>query len=295
MSFSNETKAELLDLPVRKSCCRRAYAAGLLFDADTDGGERALALYSELSAAKAAQKAIAAVFGAEAVPCDPVGEGRGYVLAVVSSEAVKLISDMSDYGVDAIVGFSCEECAGCFLRGVFIAAGSITSPERQYHLEMTVRNRGRADSLIELLTEYASLPTVSERKSGVGLIYKSSEKIEDLLSSIGAVKAYFAFLNGKIAREIRNDANRYTNCMAGNIARVVSASRKQVQSIERLDREGMLDKLPPELRETAQLRLLYPDIPLSELGDKHCPPISRSGVHHRINKLMSMAEEIPAE
>lgn len=295
MSFANEAKSELLELPVRKSCCRRAYAAGLLFDADTDGGGRALASYSELAVAKAAQKAIAAVFGAEAVPCEPVGEGRGYALAILSPEAVKLISDMTDYGVDAIVGFSCEECAGCFLRGVFIASGSITSPERQYHLEVTVRNRGRADSLAELLAEYASSPTVSARKSGVGLIYKSSEKIEDLLSSIGAVKSYFAFLNGKITREIRNDANRYTNCMAGNIARIVSASRQQVRAIERLDRAGMTDKLPQELRETAQLRLLYPDISLSELGEKHCPPISRSGVHHRINKLMSMAEEIPAE
>lgn len=292
MSFSTDTKAELSALPIKKKCCKRAYAAGLLFDADTDGESRALGFYQNLYTAQVAQKAIASVFGSNAVTFSPVVEGKGFVLAVSSSEVAELISDMARYGVDAIVGFSCEECAGSFLRGLFIASGSLTSPERQYHLEFTLKNSDRAETLSVFLCDYASPPTVRRRDGSAGLIYKSSAKIEDFLSSVGAVQAYFALLNGKITREIRNDVNRSTNCMTKNIAKAVAASRAQIAALEALERSGECDKLSPELRETAQLRLLYPEIPLAELGARHCPPISKSGVNHRMARLMAIAEGI---
>lgn len=292
MSFSTDTKEELAALQVKKKCCQRAYAAGLLFDADTDGKGRALALYQSLHTAQAAQKATAAVFGSKAVEFPPVSEGKSYVLAVSSPDTAELVSDMGRYGVDAMVGFSCAECAGCFLRGLFIATGSLTSPERQYHLEFTLRNGERAEALSSFLSEYASPPAVRDRDGSVGLIYKSSAKIEDFLSSVGASQAYFSLLNGKIEREIRNDVNRSTNCMTKNIAKAVAASRAQTEALEALEKAGEYEKLPPELRETAQLRLLYPEMPLSELGTRHCPPISKSGVNHRMAKLMAIAEGI---
>lgn len=292
MSFSTDTKAELASLQIKKKCCRRAYAAGLLFDADTDGKSRVLATCQSLESAQTAQKAIASVFGANAVKFPPVGEGKGFTFAVSSPDAAELVSNMARYGIDAMVGFSCEECAGSFMRGLFIASGSLTSPDRQYHLEFTLQNTERAEMLSAFLSEYASPPTLRHRAGRIGLIYKSSAKIEDFLSSVGASQAYFSLLNGKIEREIRNDINRSTNCMTKNIAKAVAASRAQTEALEVLESSGECDKLPPELRETAQLRLLYPEMPLSELGARHCPPISKSGVNHRMAKLMAIAEGI---
>ncbi len=286
MSFSSETKSELMLIPTGKSCCKHALATGLLFDAATDGDSRTVLTLHSKEIADFAQKSLTAVFGKESVPNAAVSNGaRGYDLAVISDDAT--------YFVGILPLIRCSECAQHFLRGLFIASGSVTDPERQYHLEIKLTNEERLADISDYLSDmFDKRPINITRKSGQGLVYKNSTLIEDMLTACGANHSLFSLINKKIESELRNNANRATNCETRNIANAVAASEKQIAAIDALDAAGELDKLPAELRETAQLRRLYPDMPLSELGARHAPPISKSGINHRIKKLLDAAEKL---
>ena len=139
------------------------------------------------------------------------------------------------------------------------------------------------------LSELFAEPTIVNRKNGVGLVYKSSGAIEDVLSVIGANHAYFTLVNGKIEREIRNNENRATNCETRNIAASVDAAGRQIAAIEKLKAEDKYDTLPQALKETAEMRLLYPSLPLSELANKFAPPLTKSGLNNRLKKILELA------
>ncbi len=285
MSFSHEMRAELMTLTAQKKCCRRALALGLLYDAETDG-TRGLAAYSSFEAAQYAQKAIDSAFGSESAPMPPVSVGNGgFDLAISSPKVVGLVGSPTLQG-------ACSECLIAFLRGVMIASASLTDPARQYHFEILLKHPERTAELSDLLSELFGRPLTVQRRSGTGLVYKNSSVIEDLLSTSGAMQSYYEFVNKKIERDLRNNANRATNCETRNIARAVAASKRQIDAIDALEAAGELDALPAELRETADLRRLYPDMPLSELGERHCPPISKSGINHRIAKLIEAADKL---
>lgn len=284
MSFSSETKIELMGLTPQKKCCRRSLVAGLLYDADTDCNGRVLASFSTLEIALYAQRAIASAFGPAAVKQPPVAAGKGdFDLAVSSPEIVQSVGK---------IPAACAECSVSFLRGVLISTSSLTDPEKQYHFEIVLRHTERIVELSDFLAEQFGRPLTVDRKRGMGLVYKNSAIIEDMLSATGAMQTYFEFLNKKIERDLRNNANRATNCETRNIARAVSASKKQIDAIAALEAAGELDALPCELRETAELRRLHPDMPLSELGARHCPPISKSGINHRIAKILEAAQKL---
>ena len=286
MSFSSDTKSELITLPTQKSCCKHALATGLLYDADTDGDSRTVLTLHSKELGDFAKKSLSAVFGKDALPHDPVYNGaRGYDLAINSEDV--------PYFVGILPLIRCSECSQHFLRGLFIASGSVTDPEKQYHLEFKLSNEDRLSDLSDYLADtFDKRPLTAERKTSSGLIYKSSSLIEDVLTACGANHSLFSLINEKIEADIRNDANRATNCSTRNITAAIMASEKQIAAIDALEAAGELDKLPIELRETAQLRRLYPDMPLSELGARHAPPISKSGINHRIKKLLDAAEKL---
>lgn len=285
MSFSSETKNELCAVQTKHRCCRQAFLAGLLFDADTDFNDRTVASFpTEETAANAIKTAIL-LYGNASVPnTAPMAFGASFDIAISSSDAAKNCGKLPT--------FKCAECSVHFLRGLVISLASITAPTSQYHLEFSLTHEERFDELFEYLSENFGTPITISRKHGIGLVYKNSSVIEDILSTAGAMQAYFEFVNGKIERELRNNANRATNCETGNISRAIKASAVQIEAIQALIDEGELDKLPMELKETAQLRILHPDIPLSELAARHCPPISKSGLNHRIEKLLDAAKKL---
>lgn len=187
--------------------------------------------------------------------------------------------------------FICDDCVKYFIRGVFITYGTITNPYKSYHLEIIVNNREAADSLFDLLSEIGMEPKKIKRKNHYILYYKESEIIVDFLNLIGANKSAFHIMNTKIFKEIRNNANRLANCDTANIDKTVSAAKTHMDAIKILISEGIIHDLPDELKETAYLRLNNPDISLSELAQLHNPPISKSGVNHRLKKLTDIAKE----
>lgn len=185
----------------------------------------------------------------------------------------------------------CEGCRAAFLRGLFFACGTVNDPGRSSHLEFLLSHPVTEGAVTKELEALGYPPKRIERASGVGLYYKDAGSVGDLITLMGSHNIIFEFYNARIARDIRNNENRATNCVARNIQKSVAAAARQMEAIGRLMGSGKLDALPEPLRETALLRYRNPDATLDELREMHHPSISKSGLSHRLQKLIDAAEE----
>ena len=294
MTFSEECKQELLEEDVpRHPCCRHAMVAGLLFCADTADG-----VFRHTYAGDAIGQRVEAFLQKE-LRTEVSGEhfyrvGRPYIrLTLYSRRLLSLLqrANISDLPLSRLLGFECEHCLRYFLRGIFVAVGSVTDLQKSYHMEFSCGDSTTAHRVRELLSQIAAPPATVHRKDGTHLYYKSSAAMEDVFSYLHARRALFALINIKIERDIRNQENRATNCVAQNIQKAVHAATQQTEAIEALRATPAWDMLPKSLRDTAQLRLEFPDATLAELASRHNPPITKSGLNHRLQKLAALAAE----
>lgn len=181
---------------------------------------------------------------------------------------------------------------GVFLRGIFLSCGVVSVQKAGYHLELSVRNEEKCEQLYNLILEQGMKINRSSRR-GVPFLYtKDSENISDFLTFIGAMQCSMEIMNIKIYKEVRSNVNRVVNCEAANIEKTVAAATKQIEDIKYIMECGEYDLLNPELKELAALRIDNPDISLNELGKLIDPPISRSGVNHRLERLHKIALEL---
>ena len=185
-----------------------------------------------------------------------------------------------------------ECCRRAFLRGAFLASGSISDPEKSYHLEFVCATEKKAKQLVEILKRFGLDGKQILRKHNYVVYLKDGEQIVDALNIMGAHIALMEMENVRIVKGIRNTVNRKLNCEMANITKTVTAASKQVADIQFLAGKIGLNALPENLREIAQLRLEYPDATLVELGEMLYPPVGKSGVNHRLRKLGSLAKEL---
>ncbi len=188
--------------------------------------------------------------------------------------------------------FADECCFSAFLRGAFLACGTITSPEKNYHLEFVVPFLKLSGDLFCLMDELGLKPKKVLRKGSHVIYFKDSERIEDVLTTMGATNSSLELMGIKINKDIRNRVNRRVNFETANIGRAVIAGLAQVEAIETIQRFFGLDSLPEALRKTAEIRLENPEATLSELEELHDMEVSRSGINHRLGRLISIAEEL---
>lgn len=181
---------------------------------------------------------------------------------------------------------------GIFLRGVFLACGNVSVQKAGYHLELSVHHNEKCEQLYKLIHEQGMKINLSSRR-GVPFLYtKDSENIADFLTFIGAMQNSMEIMNIKIYKGFRSNINRRVNCEAANIGKTVAASASQIEDIKFIMECGEYEKLNPELKEIASLRVENPEVSLSELGKMLEPPISRSGVNHRIERIKKIAAEL---
>lgn len=185
--------------------------------------------------------------------------------------------------------FKCDECKNAFLRGVFIRCASVNAPDKSNHLEFKLSNEPDADELTILLRECGFEAKVSKRRNTYIVYFKDGETIFQLLSVMGAQKYAFDFLNTIIEKQIRNDVNRVQNCELANMQKTASAALKVMEAINTLEKDGSFDSLQEKLHYTASLRRDNPDLSLSELAQIHEPPITKSCVNHRLEKIVKIA------
>ena len=185
-----------------------------------------------------------------------------------------------------------EECKKAFIRGAFLGGGSISDPEKNYHLEFVVSNEDFAENLMELINSLGFNSKIVGRKNSYVVYLKESEQISDLLSHIGGFQALLSLQNTKILKQMRNNVNRIVNCETANLSKTVNAAVRQVENIKLIEKKMGISKLPKSLQQIALLRVENEDLTLKELGELLNPPISKSGVNHRLKKIEDIANEL---
>lgn len=312
MSFSGKVKQELLkQLPAARHCQIAELAA--LFDLNgrirrrDDGGEYLEIRTENLTVARKSYMLLVSVFH------NPVdvrvrnhnihGEVREYYIDVTGQQAIisilKALKLMNEQGVvtgdclgqqHRLIQNAC--CKRAFLRGAFLAVGSLSDPEKAYHLEFAVLSEGFASFIKEILAFFELEAKIVKRKRYFVVYIKEGSQIVDFLNVVEAHVALMDFENIRIVKEVRNSVNRQVNCETANIGKTVAAAAKQIEDIRYIECNMGLRKLAKGLRETAELRLEYPDASLQELGEMLQPPIGKSGVNHRLRKLGNIADEL---
>lgn len=179
-----------------------------------------------------------------------------------------------------------------FLRGVFLACGSVSDPDRAYRLDLSVREETLARELTELLREHGVEANMAKRGNAFTVYLSKSEMIENFLALVGASDQCIGVIEASMIKELKNNINRKNNCDSGNISKTVEASLRQRNAIARLAAANRLESLPRELYSVALLRQKYPEVSLRELCRLSDEPISGSGMNHRLQKLIDLAEEL---
>lgn len=200
----------------------------------------------------------------------------------------------SDVGSERASGLLVQKtcCKRAFIRGAFMASGSISNPNKSYHFEIVCHTMAQAVQLRELMESFEADAKIIKRKNHFVVYLKDGSQIVDMLNVMGAYVSLMDLENVRIIKEMRNSVNRKVNCETANISKTVNAAVKQIEDITRIRDTIGFEQLPEHLREMAELRLEYPDAPLKELGGYLEPPVGKSGVNHRLRKLSAIAEEL---
>ena len=300
MTFTETIVKELSTLPQGKNCCRKALLFGLFYDGTADAQTRRVtARFRTEAAAELAYGLLESRFSVQGELIEERHAGRRYLCLSATCPALfdmlRTVDSADERMLFELLGFRCGGCRAAFLRGVFIANASVNDPHKGYHMELSLSATHRADRLAALLETAIELPKRIRRGNKEGLYYKTNGAISDLIYYVGGTKSSFDVANTWVERDIRNNENRATNCVARNISRSVSASQKQIAAIEQLAACGRLTNLPEELQQTAALRIENDAASLSELARLHEPPITKSGLNQRLTKLLRAAEELESE
>ena len=287
-SFTERVREELSGNLHSPQCCRRSMLFGILINADCspDGG-----IYAKLSGRESTElmlKLLRETYGREASA--EYSNSYGRVSAEVGFSSEKLADKLRELSTgNAIPFFKCRDCSASFCAGVLLSSANFSNPDKESRIEIRINDPARADTLANFFSELGHAPSRSERDGLSSLIFKRSEDVEDILTIAGAVSSVMELMQGKLMRELRGQVNRNSNCEIRNIGRAAVAAKVQVEAIKEIRASGRFAALPDELKETATLREDFPEIPLSELAAKHNPPITKSGLNHRLKKLLALA------
>ncbi len=299
MSFSANVKREILDELPDKPCCRAAQAYGMLEFGHAFSG-REISIQTELEEVADLYAALTAEVGgvpqptADEIRRRTVLHTRRYDDAAIRA---RVLERFGHTATDVSVRLNranvdCDQCARALLRGAFLACGAVTDPNHDYHLEFGVPYYNLSRDLMALLGE-VGFPAKSVTRNGSYVVYiKESERIEDILTYLGAPHGALEMMSVKVIKSIRNETNRRNNCDSANIDKTVAAAGAHIDAVRRIESACGISALPENLQQIARLRLENPDMSLRELGAAMEPPLSRSGVNHRLQRILEFADTL---
>ena len=305
-SFSAETKDELARIEIDSQCCNPAELAALVrMDGTIEISDQTHALSVTTENAAVARKVYRLAKSILELPID-IMVRRRLRLKKNNSYTVKIyprsLKELEKLGLldqdgEVLAGIApglvqnkCDKIA--YLRGAFLAGGSINNPEGTYHLEIITNDSQHAEDLTNLMNYFQLGAKISLRKNWHVVYVKESENIVDFLGFIGAHRALLEFENVRVLKDVRNKVNRLVNCETANLTKTVMAAIRQKENIQLIANTIGLQALSPPLREIALLRLEYPDASLKELGEMLTPKVGKSGVNHRMRKIDELAEKL---
>lgn len=297
MSFCSNVKAELCRIPIQRTCCAVAEAYGVLLFCNTCSVSGIRIVTESSDFAQRLPRLFKKAFGLE---FDQMPDGERDKRVFVIEDREKLLSIYRTFGLEPEktvslhmnLGVLEEECCKIsLLRGAFMAGGSVTDPEKRYHLELATSHHRVSREVYSLLMELGFFPKNVARAGNSILYFKQSDYIEDVLTTLGAPVNAMAIMEAKVEKDLRNDVNRRVNCETANLGKAVDAAQEQLAAIRRLEASDVYDSLPDKLRKTAQIRKDNPEATLSELAQMHEPPLTKSAINHRMRKLLELSKE----
>lgn len=232
-----------------------------------------------------------------------LNKSRSYILSVDDDETARKILMtcrlMKPFGVieedfsisDSLI-IQRECCKRAFIRGAFLASGSVSDPVKTYHFEIVCLSEAKAKQLQMIMETFNINARVIKRRKYFVVYVKDSSQVVDLLNIMGAYNALMDMENVRIVKDMRNNVNRKVNCETANINKTVSAAVKQIEDIRFIQMSSAFDELPESLQEMAELRVRYPEATLAELGQLLDTPVGKSGVNHRLKKISLFADEL---
>ncbi|MEE1065729.1 MAG: DNA-binding protein WhiA [Acutalibacteraceae bacterium] len=295
MSFTADVKTELSEIELLTDVQKKAYAYGFLIFGKSFN-QRSVSCASDYRCViESFCNVITELTGILPVVSE-LKSGKT-VLKIASAADRKNLISFFDHSLNEIAlrinhgNIEDDECYCAFLRGAFMSCGSLSDPQKGYHLEFVVQHNKLSGDLLKILTNFNLSAKYILRKYSHVIYIKGSENIEDLLTMMGAPNSSLQLMGIKVQKDVRNKINRKMNFEAANMSRAIEAGLAQVEAIEIIERKQGLDSLTDELKELAILRKENPDMSLKELGAALSVPISRSGVNHRLAKLVSIADK----
>ncbi len=299
MSFSSDVKTELCREPVTRRCCALAEAYGVLLYANAFS-PRLIRIMTENDAFSARlprlfKRAFSLDF--DALPREDERGKRSFLI----TDPDKLRAVFSAFGYDAdrtlvhhinlaVVEQDCDRIS--FLRGAFLAGGSVTDPARSYHLELATGHESVCREVRALLLEMGFEPREASRGRNWITYFKKSGAIEDLLTTLGASVSAMGVMQAKVEKHMANAMNRITNCDMANADKVTDASAEQLAAIRAIEAGPGLEALPQVLQDAALLRIANPSCSLADLAQLAWPPVTKSCMNHRLRKLTEIGRSL---
>lgn len=299
ISFSGSVKAEICRSLPQKQCCAAAMCFGILLFCNSFSAACIRIITESHELAQNLPRLFRKAFG---ISFDQMPEGSfsGKMNFQITNKE-KIARVMASYGFDPKDTLSLhinlpvvedECCKASFLKGAFLAGGSVTDPTKGYHMELTTTHQCVARECYSLIGEVlAFAPKCAARGGGQVLYFKQSECIADFLTYLGAPVASMGIMEAKLEKELNNKVNRRCNCDEANTSKVVEAAQEQLAAIRVLRQRGMIERLPEKLYQAAIAREENPELSLTELAAMMEPPITKPAMNHRLKKLVAMAQE----
>lgn len=313
MSFASETKNELARITPEKKCCTIAEIAGFMRFAGrlglAGGGKFRISMSTPNNAVVRHYKSLIGSYfnvdtDIEVGRGEGIDRGKQYTISIGPENNSEMIlreagilmvreglNSISDGIYGGLIRTKC--CRKAYLRGAFLAAGTVASPDKSYHLEITAGSELLARDLRRLVNTFEDItPRIVGRKKGYGVYLKARDQIADTLAIMGASGQYFAFQDVMMKKDLMNQTHRAENLDNANIDKAIRAAQEQVEWIRRIEEKQGLASLSAKLQEVARLRLEHPDAGLEELGQMLTPPLSKSGVNGRLRRLGEIARNL---
>lgn len=300
ISFSGSAKAEICRNLPQKRCCALAQCFGILLFCNSFSIDGVKIITESREFAQILPKLFKKAFGIN-FDVAPAEEQTGKLnFQITDPEKITMI--MKAYGFDPadtlslhinLVAVENDCCKASFIRGAFLAGGSVTDPTKSYHLELATTHLSVAREAYTLIQEVLGFyPKSAQRSGGQVLYFKHSELVGDFLTYLGAPICAMGIMEARLEKELNNKVNRRCNCDEANTSKVVEAAQEQLSAIRVLRNRGALEGLPIKLKQAAIAREENPESSLTELAAMMQPPITKPAMNHRLKKLVHMAKEI---
>ena len=289
ISFSKECRTEAMEnfKFSKKDCCNISFLKGYFYAEDIAENSDVFAFVTDIEKSLRSVKKLLSKYD---INCETAKTENSFgsvqdLLLFNGADTVSMLHNLLNN-----TGDSCQLCRVNFLTGVFVSSATLSDPLKEYHLEFSLKDENKCDDLLKIFSSCGFEFKKTFRKQNFVVYTKNSRIIEDFLATVGAQNAFMSLVQSKVEKDVRNRINRQINCETANIAKTIKASRKYILAVEKLKSGGLFDSLPDDLKELAELKAENPDLPLSQLGKMCRPPLTKSTVNRKLNKLCTLAQ-----